>query len=343
MLFNIPINELSPNVEVWLPLCVTVAHQGITKQGKRYYDAIGQNKTGRIALKCWQETIEKSGELRSGLCGVTGKLTYFQEQAQFLVTSYELISVDTYREHQQADPILPRAFTVDIETVPLPEYRARARALLRRSYRNGSMKPDQQERYEKDAIAEEKRAYAQGALFATSGRVLCIAVHIAPKAEYKSMNIEAQECVIGIDEEGREQTEKVTLTRFLRLLEGFDREMDEIVGHGVIHFDWPFILQRCVVHNIRAPAMFDLSAYHVRGIYDTCQRWFTGVKNNGAVSLDALAFALGLESSKTNEISGDKIFALYQQGRLLEIRDYNLRDVRLTRKIYERIVLTLGR
>lgn len=119
--------------------------------------------------------------------------------------------------------------------------------------------------------------------------------------------------------------------------------MDEIVGHGVIHFDWPFILQRCVVHNIRAPAMFDLSAYHVRGIYDTCQRWFTGVKNNGAVSLDALAFALGLESSKTNEISGDKIFALYQQGRLLEIRDYNLRDVRLTRKIYERIVLTLGR
>jgi hypothetical protein len=37
------------------------------------------------------------------------------------------------------------------------------------------------------------------------------------------------------------------------------------------------------------------------------------------------------------------VFDLYQAGELEKIRDYNLRDVRVTRKIYERIVASFGR
>jgi predicted PolB exonuclease-like 3'-5' exonuclease len=70
-------------------------------------------------------------------------------------------------------------------------------------------------------------------------------------------------------------------------------------------------------------------------------RWWLGAKRN--VSLDDLAWALGIESSKTAEVEGSKVFELYQAGRLELIREYNLNDVRLTRKIYERMVASLGR
>jgi hypothetical protein len=37
------------------------------------------------------------------------------------------------------------------------------------------------------------------------------------------------------------------------------------------------------------------------------------------------------------------VFDLYQADRLGDIREYNLNDVRLTRKIYERLVKYFGR
>ena len=38
-----------------------------------------------------------------------------------------------------------------------------------------------------------------------------------------------------------------------------------------------------------------------------------------------------------------RIFELYHAGKLAEIREYNLNDVRVTRKVYERIVASFGR
>jgi len=61
------------------------------------------------------------------------------------------------------------------------------------------------------------------------------------------------------------------------------------------------------------------------------------------VSLDDFAWALGIESSKTAEVEGSKVFDLYQAGKLDQIREYNLNDVRVTRKIYERMVASFGR
>jgi len=37
------------------------------------------------------------------------------------------------------------------------------------------------------------------------------------------------------------------------------------------------------------------------------------------------------------------VFDLYHAGKLAEIREYNLNDVRLTRKVYERMVAVWGR
>jgi predicted PolB exonuclease-like 3'-5' exonuclease len=59
-------------------------------------------------------------------------------------------------------------------------------------------------------------------------------------------------------------------------------------------------------------------------------------KWSGRISMDELAHALGLESSKKN-IDGSQVFEYYQKGKLKEICDYCKEDVRVTRQIYHRL------
>jgi predicted PolB exonuclease-like 3'-5' exonuclease len=200
------------------------------------------------------------------------------------------------------------------------------------------MSEEQQARYFEDQAAEEERAYRSGSLAATSGRVLSIATHIGPMAglEIAVAEDSESELVFGIDADGQEQPEHQTLTDFLALMKSFDPEIDEIVGHNIIGFDLPFIFQRCLVNNIAFRPFVNLSEFNVRGVYDTMYRWWLGSKNR--VSLDDLAWALGIQSSKTEEIEGSRVFELYQAGKLAEIREYNLNDVRVTRRVYERFV-----
>ena len=245
---------------------------------------------------------------------------------------------------QTASPRPPRAYTLDIETLTLPDFRERIGPQLERQLRLGSMRLEQQERYLEDIAAEEERCYQLGSLSATSGRVLSIAVLVAGIPGFDTAELEERpvECVFGIDEEGNEQNEKGLLLDFLAFMKDFDVEADEIVGHNLISFDLPYIFQRCLVHRIPAQPFVNYGALNVRHVYDTMHQWWLG-NRRGRVSLDDLAWTLGIESSKTAEVEGSKVFDLYQAGKLREIREYNLNDVRLTRKIYQRMVECFGR
>jgi predicted PolB exonuclease-like 3'-5' exonuclease len=70
--------------------------------------------------------------------------------------------------------------------------------------------------------------------------------------------------------------------------------------------------------------------------------WCCGDRR-GRAALDDIAWTLGIESSKTEDVEGSRIFELYHAGKLAEIREYNLNDVRVTRKVYERMVACSGR
>jgi hypothetical protein len=340
---NIPIPELPFAEEVWLIVAVTSVRERRTQQGKPFRDASARNASGSLALKVWAEVLEGREELKPGLWGVTGKLESFQDRSQFVVTEYKPITIEKYREHQNAEPVLPRAFTLDIETLALPGFRDRVGPKLERDLRLGNMRLEQQQRYLEDIAAEEERVYQLGSLTAASGRVLCMAVHVGPipGLEFEGLQLGESEHVFGIDQEGNEQDEKETLTGFLNFMKGFDPESDEIVGHNIIGFDLPFIFQRCLTHSLIAPPFVDLADYHVRGVYDTMHHWWLGAKR--FIKLDDVAWPLGLESSKTAEVEGSKVFDLYQAGKLAEIREYNLNDVRVTRKVYERMVVCFGR
>jgi hypothetical protein len=340
---NIPIPELPFAEEVWLMVAVTAVRERRTQQGKPFRDASASNASGSLPLKIWGEVLEGREDLKPGLWGITGKLESFQDRTQFVVSEYKPISIEKYREHQTADPMMPRAFTMDIETLALPGFRERVGPKLERELRLGYMRLEQQQRYLEDIVAEEERVYQLGSLNATTGRVLSIAVHVGPipGLEIEGLTTDQSEYAFGIDEEGNEEPEAEALKDFLALMSDFDPECDEIVGHNLVGFDLPFIYQRCLANNIATRPVVNLGDYNVRGVFDTMRGWWLGGRNRA--SLDDIAWALGFESSKTSEVEGSRVFELYQAGKLAEIREYNLNDVRVTRKVYERMIACFGR
>jgi len=340
---NIPIPELPRGEDVWLMVVVTSVRDRRTQQGKRFCEALARNATGSIALKIWSEVLDTGKEIHPGLWGLTGRLDNFQDRPQFVVAEYRRITIEQYREQLGVDPVLPLAYTMDIETLALPDFRARVSSQLERTMRLSNMRLEQQQRYLEDIAAEEERCYQLGALSATSGRIVCLAVHVGPVPglEIEGLEHSQREHVFGIDADGFEHDERRALTAFLTLLKDFDPDTDEIVGHNILGFDLPFIFQRCLVNNISVRPFIDLSEFHVRGVFDTMHHWWLGSKRH--VSLDDIAWALGIESSKTAEAEGSKVFQMYQADKLAEIREYNLNDVRVTRKVYERMVSCFGR
>src|SRR6266536_4744191 len=341
---NIPIPELPLAEDVWLMVVVTTVRERRTQQGKRFCDALARNATGSIPLKIWSEVIDACREIKPGLWGITGRLESFQDRLQFVVAEYRPITLEQYREHQGANPVLPLAYSLDIETLALPDFRERVGLQLERIMRLGNMRLEQQQRYLEDIAAEEERSYQLGSLNATSGRVLSIAVHVGPipGMDFDEILGREREDVFGIDSEANEQAEHETLKGFLKLLQDFDCEIDEIVGHNILGFDLPFIFQRCLINSISVRPFVNLGEYNIRGVFDTMRQWWLGDRRS-RVSLDDLAWALGIESSKTATAEGSKVFDLYQKGRLAEIREYNLNDVRVTRKVYERMIQCFGR
>ena len=98
------------------------------------------------------------------------------------------------------------------------------------------------------------------------------------------------------------------------------------------------------MNDIAVKPFVDLSDFRVLGVYDTMRAWWLGGRNR--VALDDLAWAMGLESSKTSEVEGSRSFELYQAGKLAEIRRkaYESLNVCASReKSVQRLVRLLAR
>ena len=156
---NIPITEIPLGEDLWLMVVITTVREKRTQQGKRFSDATARNATGSLALKIWGETLEVWKDIKPGLWGITGRLESFQDRSQFVVAEYRPITIEQYREHQNAEPVLPRAYTMDIETLTLPDFRERVGPQLEKSLKLGNMRLEQQQRYLEDIAAEAARLF----------------------------------------------------------------------------------------------------------------------------------------------------------------------------------------
>lgn len=213
---------------------------------------------------------------------------------------------------------------LDIETLPAPPERwPEIEKKVRRRARAKSRSGNSIEKKQEDA-------FRQTSLSGDFGRILCIGTIVqTPAGE--------NERLLGWDEAGKRFTgdEAAILRAFWELLVPWD-PADFLVGHNIFDFDLKFIYQRPAVHRVKPTVELDFRRYRHHPIFDTMREWTKwGIEDRP--SLDRLALILGLPSSKTEEVSGAKVYDLYQAGKFQEIGDYCMADVRLTREIYRRL------
>ncbi len=115
-------------------------------------------------------------------------------------------------------------------------------------------------------------------------------------------------------------------------------KVDLFVGFNVIDFDLKFIYQRSVILGVKPSRQLNFARYRNDPIYDIMWEWSKW--SNSRVSLDTLARAMGIPSSKGGEIEGRNVAQAYRDGRLKEICDYCVKDVEVTRALYKRVTFS---
>src|SRR4030088_2246788 len=108
---NISISELNPGEDIWLAVVITSTREIRPQQGKAFFLAHARNASGTILLKIPSDILQST---TPGLYGIVGRLETFQNQPQFVVSELRPITAEKYRELQNSEPLLPRAFTIDI-------------------------------------------------------------------------------------------------------------------------------------------------------------------------------------------------------------------------------------
>jgi predicted PolB exonuclease-like 3'-5' exonuclease len=126
------------------------------------------------------------------------------------------------------------------------------------------------------------------------------------------------------------------LAEFWQYMKGFNINRDLIIGHNILNFDLPFIVQRSIINTVRPTVSFYFGKYKKAPIFDTMREWDCW-KWGGATSLEKLAFALKLENPKAGAIDGSKIYDAFLESRFEEIYKYCMRDVKTTRNIWRKM------
>lgn len=111
------------------------------------------------------------------------------------------------------------------------------------------------------------------------------------------------------------------------------------IGFNNMDFDLRFIYQRSIVQGVIPTKDLNFARYRNNPIYDIMHEW-NKWDMRSHISLDSLAKALGIPSSKGGEIEGKNVWQAYKDGRLTEICEYCKRDVEVTRQIY--LKMTFG-
>lgn len=147
---------------------------------------------------------------------------------------------------------------------------------------------------------------------ATFGRILCISY---------AFNDEPIKTLFG--------DEKKMLEDFWNIAE----RVDLFIGHNILQFDLMFIRQRSIILGVRPTRILDLKKYYSKDVYDIMHEWNNW---NGTISMDELAHAFGIPSSKS-KMDGSQVTQYHEDGKDKEIYEYCRADVEVTRQIYKKM------
>ena len=154
-----------------------------------------------------------------------------------------------------------RIITIDIETLPIDAP------------------------FESKLFWETEEEFRKTACDANLGRILCIGY-----SEQNEFGAITQHGCFGWRETTKdfEPDEQIILAEFWQFLRGFDTTRDLIIGHNIMDFDLPFIMQRSIIRDVRSTVDFYFGKYREAPIFDTMRVWDCW-KWGGSTSLKKLA------------------------------------------------------
>lgn len=205
-----------------------------------------------------------------------------------------------------------RIITIDIETLPTAEP------------------------FESKLFWETEEEYRKTACDANFGRILCIGY-----SEQDEKGVILRHGCFGWRQATMdfEPDERIILGEFWQFMSDFNLVRDIIIGHNILDFDLPFIVQRSIVRGVRPTVDFYFGKYRRAPIFDTMRVWDCWKWGN-STSLKKLAYALGLECPKAGGVSGENIYEAFCEGRFEEIYRYCMRDVKVTRNVWRKMNFT---
>lgn len=167
----------------------------------------------------------------------------------------------------------------------------------------------------------------QASLYAEFGKIVCITIG---KVKGETLKLKSY----AVDDE------KQLLSDFAAALEGIVAANKKTIlcGHAIKGFDIPWIVRRCIVHQVELPNILDLNhlkPWEMTSILDTMEIWKGGAFNGA--SLIAIAVALGIANPK-DELEGSETSTTYynEQYGLGKIQAYCEKDVATVAQIFRK-------
>lgn len=118
-------------------------------------------------------------------------------------------------------------------------------------------------------------------------------------------------------------------------------EYDEFITFNGRAFDVPFIIARSAKYGIKPSK--DLMSYRYStqqkkdsvhtDLYDQLS-YYGAVRKAGNLHMWCRHF--GIDSPKAEDVKGDNVTEMFNNGRCLDIAKYNVRDIKATAKLYEK-------
>ena len=112
------------------------------------------------------------------------------------------------------------------------------------------------------------------------------------------------------------------------------------VGFNILNFDLRFLWQRMLINGLKPhTSIFNAlnnSKYNSDRYFDIMLYW-SGFSRQDWISQDKLCQAFGIESSKTEDIDGSKVWEHIKAGNYQAVLDYNKRDIEVIRKLHKLI------
>ncbi len=167
--------------------------------------------------------------------------------------------------------------------------------------------------------------YAKAALSARTGRVLAIG--------YMMFEIGDQNSAIEWVDDVSSKDERDLVGTFWEFF--LDHKADHyFLGHNIIGFDVPFLMQRSFVLGLNPPSEFHAVPRYSPRFVDTAHYWGAGKYPKEYISLEDLCFVLGLDMKKTAD--GAMFYEMFEQEPN-KAREYCLNDLHMTLACAERM------